>query len=84
MPYIRKNEREILEPLVNQLANQCATSGDFTYAIYLLAKRMLPFAPTYYHLSNIMGCLDCASKEFYRRIVAPYEDKKIVENGDVE
>lgn len=29
------------------------------------------------------GILDCVSKEFYRRNVAPYEDTKISLNGDV-
>ena len=29
------------------------------------------------------GALRCAQMEFYRRVAAPYEDKKIQENGDV-
>jgi len=30
-----------------------------------------------------MGVLECIKQEFYRRAVAPYEDKKKEENGDV-
>jgi len=30
-----------------------------------------------------MGVLSAITEEFYRRKVAPYEDEKIVENGDV-
>jgi hypothetical protein len=27
--------------------------------------------------------LECAKQEFYRRNTAPYEDEKVLENGDV-
>ena len=30
-----------------------------------------------------MGALECAKLELYRRVAAPYEDVKIMENGDV-
>lgn len=33
--------------------------------------------------NEIIGLLECAKMEFYRRKTAPYEDKKIKENGDV-
>lgn len=32
---------------------------------------------------RLVGCIGCAKAEFYRRVVAPYEDKNIEENGDV-
>lgn len=32
---------------------------------------------------EIGGAIECAKLEFYRRVAAPYEDKKIAENGDV-
>lgn len=33
-------------------------------------------------LNNIV-CHRCAKQEFYRRVLSPYEDKKIKENGDI-
>jgi len=30
-----------------------------------------------------VGVLECAKMELYRRVAAPYEDKKKEENGDV-
>jgi len=30
-----------------------------------------------------MGALEGAKLEFYRRVVVPYEEKKMKENGDV-
>lgn len=32
---------------------------------------------------QILGVLSCVQQEFYRRVVAPYEDQKCRENGDV-
>ena len=37
----------------------------------------------YFYLNRAMGVLECIKQEFYRRVAAPYEDIKIVENGDV-
>lgn len=35
------------------------------------------------NVSDLLGVFECVKLEFYRRIVAPYEDAKIAENGDV-
>ena len=32
---------------------------------------------------KVIGALECAKLELYRRIAAPYEDTKIQENGEV-
>lgn len=32
---------------------------------------------------TVLGMLECCKMELYRRHVAPYEDEKIIENGDV-
>jgi len=34
-------------------------------------------------INAIIGALECAKLELYRRVAAPYEDDKIAENGDV-
>jgi hypothetical protein len=38
---------------------------------------------TYARINEAIGALECAKLELYRRIAAPYEDKKLVANGDV-
>lgn len=38
---------------------------------------------TYSDHNEVVGMLDCAKMEFYRRNTAPYEDVKIQQNGDV-
>jgi hypothetical protein len=37
----------------------------------------------YAHLNEVIGALECAKLELYRRIAVPYEDQKITESGDV-
>jgi hypothetical protein len=38
----------------------------------------------YQTINDIIGALESAKLEFYRRVAAPYEDTKIQENGDVD
>jgi len=40
-------------------------------------------AEGYTTYNEVVGVLECAKLEMYRRAVAPYEDEKIAENGDV-
>jgi hypothetical protein len=46
---------------------------------YLINKGPLRYA----HLNEVIGAIECAKLELYRRVAAPYEDLKISEAGDV-
>jgi hypothetical protein len=37
----------------------------------------------YSAINDVVGALESAKLEFYRRVAAPYEDKKAKENSDV-
>ena len=37
----------------------------------------------YERYNAVIGVLECAKQELYRRQIAPYEDEKCEENGDV-
>lgn len=37
----------------------------------------------YQQVNDIVGALEGAKLEFYRRVVSKYEDQKIIQNGDV-
>jgi hypothetical protein len=39
---------------------------------------------SYYKVAMITGVLENIKQEFYRRVAEQYEDKKIVENGDIK
>ena len=38
---------------------------------------------SYSSFNDVIGALEACKLEFYRRVVSPYEDNKIIENGDV-
>jgi hypothetical protein len=40
--------------------------------------------PSYTKVAMITGVLENVKQEFYRRVAESYEDKKIVENGDIK
>lgn len=80
MPYINQDRRT---PLDTGAATP-QTSGELNY---LLTKAAIDYALehgfSYAIFNDVIGALGGAKQEFYRRLVAPYEDNKIVENGDV-
>ena len=39
--------------------------------------------PHYQTINDILGALEGAKMEFYRRVAVPYEQEKILDNGDV-
>lgn len=79
MPYIKDDARlAIAETGVLQ------TPGELNYVFTSIAwNYILDNGLNYQNINDIMGALEGAKFELYRRIAAPYEDKKIIENGDV-
>lgn len=80
MPYIDEKSRNRLDA-----GSSPETAGELNYVItrvidnYLADKGELRYA----NINEVMGVLECAKQEFYRRVAAPYEDKKKLESGDV-
>lgn len=83
MPYIPEAERAPLDQAFP------VTAGELNYSITLLCDNYLAYKCAlnervgYREINEVVGVLECAKLEFYRRIAAPYEDKKMQENGDV-
>jgi len=77
MPYIKQEDRERL--FLNMVPY---TAGELNYAITKLCADYL-LERDYREFNEVVGVLECAKLELYRRMVAQYEDKKIEENGDV-
>ena len=81
MPYIKQTARDMIEP---QSLRAAETAGELNYQITRLALRYVEsHGKCYTTFNEIVGVFDCAKMEFYRRLVAPYEAKKWMENGDV-
>jgi hypothetical protein len=91
VPYIDEKRRllydDFLEGLCEELNEAPAANfaGDLNYIIStLLSNRVNGFTKLNYDMINeIVGVLECAKMEFYRRVAIDYERKKIIENGDV-
>lgn len=81
MPYIKKEQREIIqEDGLLGIEN----AGDLNYYLTMTILRYFEsHGGRYQQINDVLGALEGAKLEFTRRIVVPYEDKKIVENGDV-
>ena len=89
MPYIKQEDRTAINPLTGSAEQRIEytnihTAGDIQYAIAVMLKDfMTRKGLSYQNCNDVMGALDGASKEFYRRVVSPYEDLKLKENGDI-
>ena len=79
MPYVNKFAKELLDT-----GYPPQTPGELTYVIYRTCLNYFDKGKfNFIAIATVMGCLVCAMLELYRRKVAPYEQEKIKENGDV-
>lgn len=84
MPYIKQQDRYNKDNQLDKLADVILTEGDLNYAITRLVHEWVACKGESYATYNaVVGVLRCVELELYRRKVAPYEDRKIAENGDV-
>ena len=81
MPYIADFERrDKLDDGLEAPKN----AGELNFKITkLLDNYLYHHGLSYSTINEIVGVMECAKLEFYRRIASPYEEKKIRENGDV-
>jgi hypothetical protein len=87
MPYISQQRRQLYDEAIAALAAKFdadTPGGDINYIItrllvHWIRKRGLSYAV----LADAVGVMETAKLELYRRVVDPYEDRKIEENGDV-
>lgn len=88
MPYIKQEDRQDYAPSAHGVPD-AETAGQLNFQITDLINAFLydPEPPhmrqSYEKYNAAIGALECAKLELYRRLVAPYEDEKIAENGDV-
>lgn len=80
MPYIKEKARlELAE------GRGAETPGELNFLFSSIISQYLENRgdERYYVYNEIIGALECAKMELYRRLIAPYEDKSIEKNGDV-
>ena len=88
MPYVNQVVRQTFEPELSRLRllmdGGSIQPGDLNYVITALVKSYLGPTPGYTRYNAAIGVLECAKLEVYRKWVAPYEDVKAAENGEIE
>jgi len=79
MPYItQERRREISKKSILR------TPGELNFVFSDMIQDYLTTQGTSYQtINDIIGALEGAKLEFYRRVVVPYEVMKIQKNGDV-
>lgn len=79
MPYIKDAVKSSIEG-----GSAPSNAGELNY---VLTRVCLEYfyneGSRYQEINDILGALEGAKLEFYRRVAAPYEDVKREENGDV-
>lgn len=89
MPYINTTQRAFLDHYINELVIQIKAenlndrAGCLNYCIFKTVKGLLRGEMCYNSANSLIGAIECCKQEIYRRILSPYEDKKIEQNGDV-
>jgi hypothetical protein len=79
MPYIQYVRRERMDAGEHPL-----DAGELNYKLTTTILDYLQFhGQKYQTINDIIGALEGAKLEFYRRFVANYENEKIDTNGDV-
>jgi hypothetical protein len=79
MPYVASHIRNAIDT-----GDKPNTPGELNYAITsLLVSYYTRQGLSYSTINDILGALEGAKLEFYRRVAVPYEEEKRKENGDV-
>ena len=88
MPYIAKSERPQYAQLIAEISklipeDRSKRAGHLNYLFTSIVYAVYGKEMRYADHNEVVGLLSCVQQEFYRRATAPYEDKKITEEGDV-
>jgi len=81
MPYVEKYLRKELDVIVGEMSYAIKVDGDLNYVLFKFCKNHVH--PSYSEYKNFIGELNECVAEIRRRLLAPYENKKIIDNGDV-
>lgn len=81
MPYIKQHNRTRFNCVLKEIPKD---AGELNYLITMLCHEYVTEnGQNYQTYNDIIGALEGAKLELYRRKVSSYEDQKIAENGDV-
>jgi hypothetical protein len=83
MPYVEQYKRPELDEVVDfMIMNGVRPDGSINYVLFKLCKKTI--VPSYMNYRDFIAELNEAAAEIRRRFLVPHEDRKIIENGDVD
>jgi len=84
VPYVLPEDRKWLDAILKDFFGEFdLEAGQLNYLISRMLADQILAQECYARFNELVGMLECAKLEFYRRVIAPYEDAKIIKNGDV-
>jgi hypothetical protein len=93
VPYIIEEERQELDDAIDKMADAIVGShnrhnfasflGRINYCFSRILMRVMRDV-SYAKVAMATGVLENVKQEFYDRIARPYEDRKMIENGDIK
>ena len=82
MPYIKKEDRGFFKRIYDVEIPR--TPGELNYLLSIIVTEYLgEEGISYDSINEVIGVLECAKMELYRRVAVPYEQEKMESNGDV-
>lgn len=87
MPYIKPEIRALLDPDINVVVTKLqrlpadALPGATNYTLTRILTEL--GGRDYDAFAAMIGIVETVKLELYRRLAAPYENKKLIENGEV-
>ena len=91
MPYIKGDKRECLSVAIEESLTALrelesddpdnSMAGNINYLFTSILNKVYT-SNRYDEINEAVGVLECCKLELYRRVAAPYEDRKCIENGD--
>jgi len=92
MPYIEQRYRNLIDNEINILieglkrfdVGSTVPDGAINY---VFTRILLAFfggqSTSYFNIERVIGLLECIKSEYMRRVGEPYENMKLIQNGDV-
>jgi hypothetical protein len=83
MPYIKEDRRPQFESAIADILTKVESVGDLNYVLSSIIWAIFDSDRNYKTANGLIGVLECAKVEFYRRQVSVLENEKQMENGDI-
>ena len=82
MPYITEERKQALNPFLAQVSDRISSREELAYCMVMLACREIR-SVSYPEIASIYGDIHVVAQEYWRRVVAPYQQGLARKMGDI-